>query len=163
MANIVPTYNPPQLFQRDLDPLRIMRQMMRWDPFQAIAPDVVGERQLFNPAFDVTETDDAYLFMADVPGLRDQDIDISVTGNRITVHGKREQETRQESRNYYTCERTYGSFSRSFTLPDGCRLDDIQANLDNGVLTLNVPKAPEVQSRKINVTAGGNGAKKKVH
>jgi HSP20 family protein len=164
MSNIVPTYNPLPLATRDMDPLRLVRQMMRWDPFEAMAPSLLGERAGFTPAFDVTETDDAYLFMADVPGIRDGDIDISVTGNRITINGKRDVETRQEGRNYYTAERSYGHFSRTFTLPSGCRMDDVQANLDYGVLTVTVPKAPEVQARKITVAAGaGNGNKKKVH
>jgi HSP20 family protein len=154
MAQITPSYNNPlPLATRDLDPLRVMRQMMRWDPFETLAPQIFGERQtMFSPAFDVAETDDAYLFMADVPGLRDQDIDISVTGSRISINGRREQDQRQEGQNFFHAERSYGQFTRTFTLPDGCRMDDVQANLDNGVLTVTVPKTPEVQARKVQVT-----------
>jgi HSP20 family protein len=147
---------------RDLDrePLRVMREMMRWDPFQEMAPALLRERMAFVPAFDVKEATDAYIFTADVPGLREQDIDIRVSGNRVTISGKREQEKREEGQNWYACERSYGQFTRSFTLPEGCKLDDLQANLENGVLMVTVPKAMEVKSRKVAI--GGNG-KKKIH
>lgn len=159
MANITPSYENLPSLQRDWDPLRMMREMMRWDPFQAISPSTMRERMAFVPAFDVAETDNAYVFTADMPGMKEQDIDISVTGNRITVSGKREEEKRDEGRNWYACERSYGQFSRAFTLPEGCKIEDVQANLDNGVLTLNVPKKTEVQSRRVQVGKGKN----KVH
>lgn len=160
MANITPSYETMPTLQRDWDPLRTMREMMRWDPFQAISPATYRDRAGYSPAFDVTETNNAYVFTADVPGLKEADIDITVTGNRITVSGKREEEKREEGRNWYACERTYGQFSRSFTLPEGCKLDDVQANLENGVLTMNVPKKNEVQSRRVTL---GKPGKNKVH
>ena len=65
------------------------------------------------------ETKDAYVFRADLPGVKDEDLEISLTGNRLTVSGHREQEKREQSETYYATERAYGSFSRTFTLPDG--------------------------------------------
>ncbi|MFZ5480923.1 MAG: Hsp20/alpha crystallin family protein [Myxococcota bacterium] len=157
MANIIPSYGPAPTLQRDLDPFRLVRQVMRWDPFQEIAPATMGEPLYLNPPFDVYETDDAYVFSADLPGLREQDVDVTVTGNRITVSGRREQEKRKEGRSWYAAERSWGAFTRSFTLPAGCKLDEVQAHLDHGVLTLSVPKKAEVQTRKVAV---GNGKKK---
>lgn len=135
------------------DPWRTMRALMGWDPFREMAPfPALEERGLaFNAAFDVKETKDAYLFKADLPGIKDKDLEVTMTGNRLNVSGKREEEKEEKSDRYYTYERNYGSFSRSFTLPDGADVDKLRASLDQGVLTITVPKTPEVQPKKIPV------------
>lgn len=84
---------------------------------------------MFAPKFDVRESADSYVFTADLPGIKEDDLDISVTGNRLTVSGRREEEKNQEDDRYYAIERSYGSFSRSFTLPEGYDLDNIDAEL----------------------------------
>lgn len=84
-------------------------------------------------------------------GVRDEDLEISLTGNRLTVSGKREEEHRQEDERYYAYERSYGSFSRSFTLPEGGDVEHAQADMSNGVLTVTIPKKPEVQPKTIEV------------
>jgi HSP20 family protein len=99
----------------------------------------------------VKETKDAYVFKADLPGIREEDLDISLTGNRLTVSGKREEEKREEDDRFYAYERSYGSFSRSFTLPEGIDVEHAQADLNDGVLTVSVPKKPEVKPKKIEV------------
>ena len=114
---------------------------------------------LFAPAFDVKETKEAYLFKADVPGMQDKDIEVTVTGNRLTINGKREAEKEDKGDRYYAYERTYGSFTRSFTLPDGADVDKLRASLDSGVLSLTLPKKPEVQPKKIAVKAQGPAPK----
>jgi HSP20 family protein len=127
-----------------------MRSLLAWDPFREMAP--LDERQMgFAPAFDVRETQDAYLFHADLPGIADSDLEVSVTGNRLTVAGKRHTEKEEKGERYYTFERSYGSFSRSFTLPEGADMEKLAAALDKGVLTITVPKRPEIQARKIAV------------
>lgn len=134
-----------------LTPLGLMRQFLRWDP----ARDLDGDfelRSAFCPSFDIRETTDAYVFEADVPGLREADLDINLTGNRLTISGKREAKGRQESGSYFALERSYGSFARSFNLPDGVDGDRIQADLNQGVLTLTLPKVPEVKPKKISVS-----------
>jgi HSP20 family protein len=143
------------------DPWRVMRAMLGWDPFREMAPfPTLDERTMaVSPAFDVKETKDAYVFKADVPGIQDKDLEVTMTGNRLTVSGKREAEKEEKSERYYTYERSYGSFTRSFTLPDGADVDHLRASLEHGVLTLSVPKKPEVQPKKIAVKTEGQAAK----
>jgi HSP20 family protein len=142
------------------DPLRMMRQLARFDPFADLEPVATLEPRVFSPAFDVRETKDAYIFQADLPGVREQDLEISLTGNRLTVSGKREEEERHEDERYFSYERSYGAFTRSFTLPEGCDPDRVTAQLKDGELLLTVPKRPEVQSKKIALT--GAEARKEI-
>jgi len=133
------------------DPFRMMRQMFQWDPFREMAPMLRDDRSGFVPAFEVKETKDGYVFKADVPGIKDADLDITVTGNRLSVSGKRESEKEDKSDQYYAYERSYGSFTRSFTLPEGANAEQIRADLKDGVLTLAVPKKPEAQPKRIDI------------
>jgi HSP20 family protein len=129
---------------------------MRWDPFAeigALAPPQ-GQRGIFVPDVDVQETPVAYVFKADLPGMKEKDVEVSVTGNRLTLSGKREEEKREDKTNYHTWERSYGSFARSFTLPMGTDGDRVLADLKDGVLTVTVPKKAEVQPKKIAVNGG---------
>ena len=133
------------------DPFHMMRDFMNWDPFVEMTPSLPAITRAFSPSFDVKETKDSYIFSADLPGIDEDDLDISLSGNRLTVSGKREEEARNEDDSYYAYERSYGSFTRSFTLPDGVNLDDVKADLKSGVLTLSVPKSAEHQARKISL------------
>jgi HSP20 family protein len=136
----------------------MMREMLRWDPGRELEPAWFGERG-FVPMFDVKETRDAYVFKADLPGIREEDLDISLTGNRLSISGKREHEQRDEGEQYYAFERSYGTFTRAFTLPDGCDPDHVNAEMKDGVLTLVLPKKPEVQPKRITVgRQGGTGS-----
>lgn len=138
------------------EPIRALRNMFGWDPFREMGPFMSLERATFAPAFEVKETDNAYVFKADLPGVKESDLEVHITGNRLTVGGKRESEKEEKNERFYTYERSYGSFSRSFTLPAGADLDKCNAHLDSGVLTLSVPKKPEGQSKKVDVRTGGN-------
>jgi HSP20 family protein len=140
------------------DPFRLMDSLLGWDPFQEMAPALRqfgGTAQAFIPAFEVHETNDGYVFKADLPGVKENDIDISLTGTQLTISGKREAETQGDVSNYFTYERSYGSFSRTFTLPQGADVENVKADLKDGVLTLLVPKRPEMQPRKISLGQGG--------
>jgi HSP20 family protein len=137
--------------RRSFDPFEMMSDLMRWDPFPELGRMTGRRGEGFVPAFDVKETKDAYLFRADLPGVRDEDLELSVTGNRLTVSGRREEEKQEEDERMYAYERSYGAFSRSFVLPDGADDEHIDAELKNGVLTLTVPKKPEVQPRRIQI------------
>lgn len=132
------------------DPFRIMREMTGWDPLQEVGTTST-QRHVYSPAFEVKEAGDAYVFKADLPGVAESDLDISLTGNRLTIAGKREQEKSDANERYFSYERSFGSFSRSFTLPDGIDGEHVKAQLTSGVLTLVVPKKPEVQPRRIPV------------
>jgi HSP20 family protein len=156
MANITKkTEQQPSRAQRgwgSQHPWNRMRDLFEWDPFGEMGGFWPGERGLeFNPSFEVRETRDGYVFKADLPGMSEDDLDINVTGNRLTVSGRREAEQRNEDDRYFCYECSYGSFSRSFTLPEGVNADDVKAELQNGVLTLHVAKKPEVQPRKIQI------------
>jgi HSP20 family protein len=118
-------------------------------------PTSDASRQTYVPAFEVLDTDDGYIFRADLPGVPQSDLELAVTGNRITVSGKRDQEHEDKNARYYHRERNYGVFSRSFTLPQGADLDHIKADLRDGVLNIIVPKKPEVAPRKVKVNTGG--------
>ncbi len=133
-----------------LEPFRMMRDLLRWDPLREPAwPVEMGAT--FMPSFEVKETPTAYVFKADLPGIRDEDLDIQLTGNRLTVSGKRETEKHEDHETLHLHERSYGSFSRSFTLPEEISPHKVDAHLVQGVLTLTVMKSPEAQPQKIHV------------
>jgi HSP20 family protein len=114
----------------------------------------------FAPSFDVRETKDAYVFTADLPGVKEGDLELSLTGNRLTLSGRREEEKREEEDRWFAYERSYGSFSRSFTLPEGVDPDHVQAELKDGVLRVSVPKKAEVKPRKIELKQIGSSKAK---
>jgi len=136
-----------------------MRDILRWDPFRELEA-AGGDYGVFAPSFDVKETKDGYEFRADLPGVREEDLEISLTGNRLAISGHREQEKREQGETYYASERSYGVFSRAFTLPDGTDGDNVKAELKNGVLQVLVPKKPEVQPRKITIAKAEAGKAK---
>lgn len=155
MANIDVKKGEPsqQMTQaREWEPARLMRSLLGWDPFREMAPFAFDRELGFTPAFEVKETKDGYLFKADVPGVKREDIDVSMTGNRLTITGKRDAEKEEKNATVYTYERSYGSFTRAFTMPEGIDANGIHADLRDGVLTVNVPKKPEAQAKKIAVT-----------
>lgn len=84
-------------------------------------------------------------------GVKESDVDITRTGNCLTVSGKRESEREDAGDTYYAYERAYGSFTRSFTMPEGIDADHIHAELKDGVLMVAVPKKPDAQPKKINL------------
>lgn len=140
--------------RRELEPLRLMRDMLGWDPFREIAPLMPASVAGFAPAFEVKETKDAFVFKADLPGVKEADLEVSVVGNRLTLAGKREAEKEEKEDTYYTYERTYGTFSRTFTLPNQLDTANVKAELKGGELTVVVPKEPAAVAKKIPVTTG---------
>lgn len=134
-------------------PLRSLRELLSWDPFQEMAPLLPLDLHRVIPPFEVKETKDRFVFMTDVPGVDAKDIEILLTGNRLTIAGTRiDKVEKGEEGDYYARERTYGTFTRSFTLPEGADLNAVQANLSTGVLTIVFPKVAAVQPKKIPVT-----------
>ena len=138
----------------DWDPFRLMDTLMRWEPERV--PARRGEADVFVPRFDVKETKDAFVFKADLPGVKEGDVDISLSGNQLTITGKREAEAQQSGENFFMLERSYGSFSRSFALPTSADFDQIKAGLHGGVLTISLPKRVESHPRKIAVGTSPN-------
>ena len=126
------------------DPYSLARELLGWDPF-------FGTRQVsaFSPAFEVKETHDSFVVRADLPGVDEKDLDVSLHAGVLTVSGTRQAEDRTEGESYALYERQYGSFSRSFSLPDMADSERIEAKLDAGVLTLTIGKKAEAKPRKI--------------
>jgi HSP20 family protein len=126
------------------DPFSMARELLSWDPF-------FGGRQAtaFAPAFEVKETTDAFVLKADLPGVSESEIDINVHNSVLTVSGSRQSEERKEGESYALYERQFGSFSRSFSLPDMADGERIEAKLDSGVLTLVIGKKEQAKPRKI--------------
>jgi HSP20 family protein len=159
MANIAVTREnggtPAQRAVREWDPFQTMRELLRWEPFQAIWPSWPAEaREPMHVAFDVKETRDAFVFKADVPGIDVKDVEVKLQNNRLSISGKREHEKTEKGETFYAYERSYGSFSRTFTLPDGVDADKIAADLKEGVLTLTLPKKAELKAKQISVKSG---------
>ncbi len=127
------------------DPFRIMLEMMG----EPARETVNGRQGTFAPQFEVFERKDAYVFRADLPGVKQEDLDITLTENRLAISGRREAEERKEGERFYAYERSYGSFTRTFSLPEGVDSEHVHADLKDGVLTLVIPKKPEVQPKKI--------------
>jgi HSP20 family protein len=145
---------PATRASRTWDPFLSLRDLLRWDPFREMVPSFPAfEGVTFAPAFDVKETKEAFTFTADLPGIAEKDLQVQLSDNRLTISGKRESEKTEQGDTYYTTERSYGSFTRSFTLPDGLDSEKVRAELKNGVLSVTAPKRPEAQPKKISVTA----------
>lgn len=156
MANLIRRKDTGSLEpSRFFDPFEVMRDLMRWDPFAEIGPSAGG---MFVPSFDVKETKDAYVFTADLPGVKESDLELSLTGNRLTISGKREEEKKEQDDRWFAFERTYGSFSRAFTLPEGIDGENVGAELKDGVLRVTVSKKPEMKPRKIELKLGSGSS-----
>jgi HSP20 family protein len=110
------------------------------------------------PAVDIYETENDLVLKADLPELAEKDIDIRVENNMLTIRGERKLEESVKEDNYLRVERAYGSFSRSFSLPNTVDTESIKANYKNGVLTVELPKRAESKPKqvKINVANGRN-------
>jgi len=106
----------------------------------------------WNPSFDVKENDSHIIVHADLPGVNKDDIHVNVEKGVLTVRGSRSSETKTDKEHYHTCERVYGSFSRSIRLPSGIDASAIDASYDNGVLELSIPKpAPQSDVTRISI------------
>ena len=148
MANII-RGNGGSGLQRD--PFALARDLLGWDPFFRTdwPARTVQQPSAFAPTFNVIEREDGYYITADVPGVREEDIDVTVQDNYLVVSGSRNAEERKEGDNYYVYERRYGNFSRAFALPDNADPDSVDAQLKDGVIELKVAKRESAKPRKI--------------
>jgi HSP20 family protein len=148
------------------------RGLIRWGPFREMEEmerrinDVFGRPLLpaiwrrtpveeigWAPAIEMFEKDDKFMVKAELPGMKEEDIDVSVVGDTLTIKGERKAESEVKEEDYYCCERSYGSFTRSITLPSSVDPKNIEASYENGVLEISLPKAAEVKPKKITVSA----------
>ena len=128
-----------------------MRRMFDLEPFWRYETSFD-----FNvPAVDVSEDDKAYKITAELPGLDEKNIEVTLSGDRLVLKGEKHQEKEEKNKDHYLSERSYGTFQRSFRLPDGVDQGKVAATFAKGVLTVTLPKTAEVQKqqKKIEIKA----------
>jgi HSP20 family protein len=150
--------------------------LIRWEPAREIS-SLQGEmNRLFNtffdtpsagggnggqmprrwiPAMDLVETEDHFVLRADLPGLTEEDVNIEVEDNVLTVSGERKAEHEEQREGYFRVERAFGSFRRSLTLPEGVDPEAVAAHFDKGVLEIRIPKPEERKPRRVAIRVGG--------
>ena len=142
--------------RRSLDPMTSLRRLnsvldeafSAW-PFQNQENGTLTSSWL--PACDVFEDKDAVKIVAEIPGVRPEDVKISLENNLLTIRGEKRQEAEEKSERVHRYERSYGTFERSFSLPSTVEPDRIAARYENGILTVNIPKAERARPREIPV------------
>jgi len=143
-----------------------MTNVIRWDPFRdmmslrrsmdRIFDEAITDSETWQPAtwdlaLDVIENEDEYLVRASLPGLNPDDLEITYINNALTIKGEVKEENEVKESRYHLRERRYGSFARSILLPSNVSAEKIDANYENGILTLKLPKAEEAKPKKISV------------
>ena len=130
----------------------LRREMDRlWDRFVGETPFARAFTEEWLPSVDVSETKDKVLIKVDLPGLEAEDVNVSVSGEILTIKGEKEKEKEEKDEHYYCCERYCGSFQRSFRLPVNVQADKVEATFDKGVLKITLPKTEEARKKKIEV------------
>src|SRR5947208_16805566 len=147
-----------------MEVLTTMRTIARWEPFRGVTTLQDQINRLFNdvartgeqsnlsawaPAVDIYETEQELVVKADLPEVDPKDLDIRVENNLLTIRGERKFEKNVNQENYLRVERAYGSFARSFTLANTVNAAAIQADYQNGVLALTIPKKEEAKAKQI--------------
>jgi len=144
-----------------------MTVLTRWDPFREFSTlqdrmnrlfrDSYGDREealttsTFAPPVDVYEDEHNVTLKIEVPGIDEKDIDVRIENNTLTVHGERKFEKEEKEENFRRVERQYGSFTRSFTLPNTVSTENIQANYEKGILKIQLAKKAEAKPKQIKV------------
>ena len=137
---------------RELDTLQ--SEMNRvFDAFFG-SPANGGQARRWVPAMDLVEEADSLVLRADLPGLGHDDVNVEVKDGVLTISGERKAEERKEEEGYYRVERSFGSFSRSLTLPEGIDPDKVSAEFDNGVLEVRIPKPEERKPHRVQIGKG---------
>jgi HSP20 family protein len=111
------------------------------------------EELVWAPAIDVVEEEDRFSVKVELPGVKEEDVNVSIAGDTLTVEGEKKTEYEAKRTGYYYSETSYGSFSRSIIIPPIVDTSKIEANYDKGVLEISLPKAPEVKPKRITVAA----------
>ena len=122
---------------------------------EAGAPREITHKGFWAPNVDFGENDKEYVLMAELPGIEQKDVAVNIQNSTLTIKGERKYEQELNDTNYYRVERSYGSFQRSFTLPDDVKADQISSTLKNGVLTVRLPKQEQAKTKSIDVKVEG--------
>jgi len=128
------------------------REMDRvWDSFFGERPLArIWERE-WAPSLDLSETKDNFVVKAEVPGMNAKDINISLTGDLLTIKGEKKQEKEEKEEDYHLVERSYGAFSRSVRLPTEVESSKIEASYKNGILNITLPKSEKVKAKEVKI------------
>ena len=150
--------------------------LMRWDPYREVSSlqdrlnrafggrtERDDEMQLaaWAPPVDIAEEKDRILITAELPGFKENEIEIQTENGMLTLRGERKFEKETDGKSYHRVERSYGQFVRSFSLPNNVDREKIHATFANGLLEIELPKREDAKPRQIRVTAGSNDAPKK--
>ncbi|MGA8820968.1 MAG: Hsp20/alpha crystallin family protein [Xanthobacteraceae bacterium] len=158
---LAPVWRPFESLRREVDRLfddfdgGFWRSPFR-NPLFDVAPLRRGEAAFAAmPAVDVSETDKAYEITAELPGMDEKNVEVKVANGVLTIKGEKQDEKEEKKKDYYMRERSFGSFERTFALPDGVDSDKIEANFKKGILSVTLPKNAEAQKaeKKIAVKA----------
>src|SRR5215211_5568032 len=143
--------------------------LVRWDPIRELDSLQGDMNRLFDrffegrtngtgrrwiPAMDLVETDDHLVLRGDLPGLSEDDVEIEIKDNVLTVSGERKSENEEKGEGYHRVERAFGSFSRSMTLPQGVDAEQVEAHFDSGVLEVRIPKPAEAKPTRVQIGKG---------
>ncbi len=125
------------------------RRAVDWEPLFGAGGGAM------TPSVDVAETDEAFEISAELPGMSEDNIDVSLSDGVLTLRGEKKDEREEKGKQYYLSERRYGSFQRSFRLPDGVEENKIDAKFEKGILKITLPKSPQAasQAKKISIKA----------
>jgi HSP20 family protein len=123
-------------------------------------PTLFDKEEMVVPHFDISETEKDYVISGEIPGIDVKDLNVTLTDGIITIKGEKKKETEEKEENYHRIERHYGSFERSFRVPDKVKTDKLDANYKDGVLKLTLPKAEISEVKKIEVKEKKAGKKK---
>lgn len=154
------SFFPLSTLRDDID--RAFDRMFKdWPRFGTLVPsdffggELFGKATAVAPRVDVTEDDNAYEITAEMPGVEEKDIEVSVRDDRLTLRGEKKSEKEEKKKDYHMTERSYGSFERSFRLPADVEAGKIGAEFANGILKLTLPKTAEAKAkeRKIAIKA----------
>lgn len=145
----------PRIYQRSENPLSSLREFQneidRWMNERFLWPSADWKGWDFAPACDLSETEKEFLIKADLPGVKKEDVKIQVDGNQITIGGERKEEIEEGDAKKHHSEAFYGSFMRSFTLPQKIDEQNVSAEYRDGVLNVTIPKSKQRETRKIEI------------
>lgn len=116
---------------------------------------------VWTPTVDIHESNKNLVLTAELPGIKEEDVEVNIDGNTLSISGKREFEEETKKEDYHRIERSYGSFFRSFTLPSYIDQENVKAEYDNGLLKVTMPKKPELKPKKVKVLKGAKSKEKK--
>ena len=136
LARAATAGDPFALFRQMTSQLDRMFDEAAWPSFGAPA---LAETMSWTPGIDVFEKDNRLVTTIDLPGMKKDDVKVEVADGQLTISGERKREADEKKKDFYRCEREYGSFYRSVPLPDGVKLDDVKATFADGVLEVSVP------------------------